>query len=366
MGLFIKVNAKQAITNNFPIRINVFYINSGIVELWNLPDSSDPGYVVKEINRTICFLNEDKNINIEVILTAPECPLICDGQNAFPGIFIPGGKTCCDPFQFKFEIYTTSNNSATLNGLNDVKVQIGSPAYHHVDLSNTNSSKYLNIFINSTDDACGLVSIHPLVCPIPDWIDFDNAENGLLNKFQYMHKNGVLNLNGESGFFIKFSEYASNCKCNPSSCETVNTTNVRSINHKTFTYTILNSNRSINQFYTETVSVEAPVVYHVELDNVKGILQVLVTSDDNQCGTVSIHPIDCQTHECFKDIPVHWQTMFKIGVLTINADDYTKEDGFFIKFTSHASDCQCNFTSTTTMTRNEGNISNSINNILIL
>ena len=299
---------------------------------------------------------------------------MCDGSNPFPGVVIPGGKTCCDPFQFKLEIYTTSNNSATLNESKDVKVQIGSPAYHHVDLSITNNTKYLNtkylnIFINSTEDSCGLVSIHPLVCPIPYWIDFDNSENGLLNKFQYIRKNGVLNLNlnEESGFFIKFSEYASNCLCDPSSCdEIVNSTNVRSINHKTFTYTVHTSNRSINQFYNETVYVEVPVVYHVELDNMNGILQVLVTSDDNQCGTVSIHPINCQTNECFKDISVHWQTMFQIGVLTINADDYIEEGGFFIKLTAHASDCQCNFTSTATMTRNEGNISNSINDIIIL
>ena len=73
LGIYTKVNSKQEITNNFPIRINVFYKNSGIVELWNLPDSSDPGYVVKEINQTICFLNEDQNIDIEVILTATEC-----------------------------------------------------------------------------------------------------------------------------------------------------------------------------------------------------------------------------------------------------------------------------------------------------
>ena len=60
-----------------------------------------------------------------------------------------------------------------------------------------------------------------------------------------------------------------------------------------------------------------------------------MTSDDKQCGTISIHPLVCQTNNCFKNTTIQWQTMSKLGVLTINAEDYSRDDGFFIKFTVH-------------------------------
>ena len=70
------------------------------------------------------------------------------------------------------------------------------------------------------------------------------------------------------------------------------------------------------------------------------ILQIKVESNDTEeCGTISIHSLDCQTNECFKTRIVYWQTMLELGVLTITANDYyTKgqKSGFFIKFTTHS------------------------------
>ena len=57
---------------------------------------------------------------------------------------------------------------------------------------------------------------------------------------------------------------------------------------------------------------------------------------------VSIHPLICplnsQDSERKQNL-VHYQTMSKIGALTITNKDFPK--GFFIKLTTHASNCSC-------------------------
>ena len=178
-------------------------------------------------------------------------------------------------------------------------------------------------------------------CPLPESNEDNNVENSVFNYWQNMKETGALNLDTNvykknNGFFIKFTSYASNCKCNISSCANENDTFIETIKPKSFMYTISNNIRHLNKQYNETVNVESPVFYYVDLNKVNernGILQIKVESNDPTCGTVSIHSLDCQTNECFKNSIVHWQTMINLGILTITADKYP--DGFFIKFATH-------------------------------
>ena len=107
-----------------------------------------------------------------------------------------------------------------MNKIYSATVFAGSSVFHHVDLTNVNYTNYLNVRINSPENNCGTVSIHPMKCPLPESNEDNNVENSVFNYWQNMYRTGALNLNTNvykknNGFFIKFTSYASNCKCDP-------------------------------------------------------------------------------------------------------------------------------------------------------
>ena len=237
--------------------------------------------------------------------------------------------------ELTMEMKTISENYLNLNTSLTVTASVESPIFRHVDLSHMPDSDYFNVFISSDTNLCGTVSIHPMKCPIPDGHD-ENDQKGVLSNWQHIYSTGALILNTnaykeKSGFFIKFVAHATNCTCDQS-CGRGKTAKVNV--SKSFKYEVTDSTRRLNHSYSKTIYVESPVFYFVKLNNVTGFLQVIVTSVDTNCGTVSIHPLGCETKNCFQNI-VHWQTMSKLGVLNINAEDYATGDGFFIKLTAH-------------------------------
>ena len=102
----------------------------------------------------------------------------------------------------------------------------------------------------------------------------------------------------------------------------------------------------IDRSYTVMVDNGSPVLYYVDLVNITGFLIVTLNSpiDTPHCGVVSIHPLKCPISDYKSDNNVHWQNMYRQGVITINADDYrnrTEEKGFFLQLSSFASNCSC-------------------------
>ena len=55
-------------------------------------------------------------------------------------------------------------------------VKIGSPIFHYVDLRGING--YLQVSVKSNDDSvCGIISVHPLKCPLTDITTEDNMND---------------------------------------------------------------------------------------------------------------------------------------------------------------------------------------------
>ena len=106
----------------------------------------------------------------------------------------------------------------------------------------------------------------------------------------------------------------------------------------------------IEKNYTFNVASGSPTFHYVDLTNVKGYLIVSVTSDDNTCGKISIHPLVCPLEKFLdledrsQNIAVIYQTMLGTGSFAINTENYVNqiENGLFIKFTTYESSCKCN------------------------
>ena len=180
--------------------------------------------------------------------------------------------------ELTMEIKTISGNNPKLNMPMNVSVSVDSPVFHYVDLKNVSDAiNYMNIFIFSDTNSCGTVSIHPMKCPIPDGYD-DNVENDILSSWIHMYTTGVLTLNtdaykADSGFFIKFTTYSSNCLCDRS-CGNQNSITLPN-ESKLFTYNVTDSIRDINEYYTEIISSESPVFHHVKLNNQTNFFAIL-------------------------------------------------------------------------------------------
>ena len=56
--------------------------------------------------------------------------------------------------------------------------------------------------------------------------------------------------------------------------------------------------KKLNQSYKEEVHVGSPVISYLDLTDISGYLQVLVTSNESQCGAISVHPLNCLVIEC--------------------------------------------------------------------
>ena len=99
----------------------------------------------------------------------------------------------------------------------------------------------------------------------------------------------------------------------------------------------------LNKLYTVNVISGSPSYHYIDLTNINGYLKISVTSNEDACGTISVHPLECPISENKDDKTIHWQNMFKIGTLTIYAKDFqkTEEKGFFLQLRSFASKCSC-------------------------
>ena len=105
-----------------------------------------------------------------------------------------------------------------------------------------------------------------------------------------------------------------------------------------------------NSNHTITVRNGSPELFYVDLTNKTGFWSIIVKSEnkddqDEICGKVSIHPLGCPVPEYDS---VH-QSMFKLGVLNINVDQYqnitvqnTTERGFLLQLHAFATNCTCN------------------------
>ena len=99
----------------------------------------------------------------------------------------------------------------------------------------------------------------------------------------------------------------------------------------------------LNKLYTVNVISGSPSYHYIDLTNINGYLKISVTSDEDVCGTISVHPLKCPISENKDEKTIHWQNMFKIGTLTIYAKDFqnTAQKGFFLQLRSFASKCSC-------------------------
>ena len=97
------------------------------------------------------------------------------------------------------------------------------------------------------------------------------------------------------------------------------------------------------------VKIGSPVYYYMNLTGISGYLHISVnSSEENVCGIISLHPLRCpftdynevdlNENEFFKN---GWQTISKFSDFPINADDFTKGKGVFIKFDTLGSGEMC-------------------------
>ena len=119
------------------------------------------------------------------------------------------------------------------------------------------------------------------------------------------------------------------------------------INVYIFEYIYSKIDLELNKLYNATALTGSPVFHLVDLTQLSNTryLNIFIYSAEDISGTVSIHPKRCpitdQTKEDFNETSVfnYRQDMYGTGAL--NLDTYGKwntENGFFIKFTSYASD----------------------------
>ena len=101
-------------------------------------------------------------------------------------------------------------------------VNYGTPVFYRVNMPEiSNDTDYLNIVLNSIDDGCAEISIHPLECPIKETSEGSQKEDSIKRPYFFtMLKKGALVINARDydtnkGFFIKF-ELVPDCRCKSS------------------------------------------------------------------------------------------------------------------------------------------------------
>ena len=93
-----------------------------------------------------------------------------------------------------------------------------------------------------------------------------------------------------------------------------------------------------------TVGNASPKFYYIDLKDVEGALKITVTSDKNDiCGTISTHPLVCPITNFYG---VHREPIRDTATIYIEENEYRGSDagiekGFFLMFSSFASNCQC-------------------------
>ena len=220
-----------------PLHVTVDFFNRSATS-WNLPYIDDEGYGHgQEIERTICITKDDyKNTKSQMSIifsTTAKDAQVSVQINTIPDYIItnPMDKP----------LFSLSNSQDNFSHI--ASVSIGSPQFYYVDLSNITG--YLEVSVKSDDILCGTVSIHPLKCPLSECSEV-KTENTTIVQWQNMFKFAVLTINAdeyianmnEKGFFIKFTAYETDCKCNPPPDYSCGRRNNGSSSIKTFHYKI--------------------------------------------------------------------------------------------------------------------------------
>ena len=126
---------------------------------------------------------------------------------------------------YELEVQEDKHFTMEVNDKFEVKdVPVGSFAVKQIDMSEWNETKeserrFLKVVVNSKDECnCGLVTIHPLNCPISTSIE-ESIKKGTIIPYQNMLTLGGFTIDTErfqklGGFFIKFDVYPNDqCMC---------------------------------------------------------------------------------------------------------------------------------------------------------
>ena len=104
----------------------------------------------------------------------------------------------------------------------------------------------------------------------------------------------------------------------------------------------------IDMEYSIDVPLGSPSIHYVDLTNETGFMIVDVSSEDDYCGLISVHQLECPlttkgSKRSTQKVPVLWQTMLKRGAFNINSKDFKNKDekGLLLKFTTYESSELC-------------------------
>ena len=123
--------------------------------IWYSPVKNVDYFFTNEISRSLCLLNYSQNISLTIVISTSNLNNI----------------------GFLLQIKDNPNYITKVNQPAHVdSVKIGSPIFHYVDLRGING--YLQVSVKSNDDSvCGIISVHPLKCPLTDITTEDNMND---------------------------------------------------------------------------------------------------------------------------------------------------------------------------------------------
>ena len=199
LSVFTRIEDQDA-SQSMPLRVTVRY-DQGLTS-WKIPyavksENSSNISLLNEIERSLCLLEENTNVH-----------------NSTGTVVI----STSNPQNISFHIQIRKkSNYVTVNETKSVEnVKIGSPVYYYVNLTGI-SAGYLHISVNSSDEYCGLISVHPLRCPFPDFNEVVfNREGVSIGGWQTISNFADFPIYAEDftkGMIIKFDTLSSGEKC---------------------------------------------------------------------------------------------------------------------------------------------------------
>ena len=137
-------------------------------------------FFTNEISRSLCLLNYSQNISLTIVISTSNVDNIRFNMkflielNFFLQIL---WWNFLLQFRFLLQIKDNPNYITKVNQpAHADSVKIGSPIFHYVDLRGING--YLQVSVKSNDDSvCGIISVHPLKCPLTDITTEDNMND---------------------------------------------------------------------------------------------------------------------------------------------------------------------------------------------
>ena len=188
-GLGIRLMTSVPNDSSNPVHVTLQYLHRS--SHWSIPNvvEKDHSFETYKVEQTLCLLRNDPKPVFDIVATSN-----------------------LEPVEISLKWKYVSNYFVQLDKIYTVSVPNGSPGLFYVDL--TDKIGYWNITVESEDiNHCGMVSIHPLSCPVSEYN----------SSYQSMFKLGVLHINAkdyqsitnEKGFFLRLQAFATNCPCNP-------------------------------------------------------------------------------------------------------------------------------------------------------